>query len=191
MSAAPPHTIARELNDRERVVWSGRPRLTGIRFTWLDLILVAIGLNLLIGSTGFFVMSLSAGSMIGLLAIPFVIAGVYLTTGRFVYERYVRRRTDYALTDERILIVTATRVPTVRSIPLARLAEVGLIEHNDGWGTIRLGTQSALENLIARILPDLWSGSRDMGASSLMMIEDVRRVYAAVVTLQNQAASRR
>jgi hypothetical protein len=42
------------------------------------------------------------GSIVG---IPLVVTGLYLIFGRFVYKRWSRRRTRYAISDQRIIVI--------------------------------------------------------------------------------------
>jgi hypothetical protein len=71
--------------------------------------------------------------------IPFVLAAIYLMVGRFFVDAAARRRTFYALTNERILIVSGSWNRNVKSLSLRTLDQVDLSSRASGDGTISFG----------------------------------------------------
>jgi hypothetical protein len=65
--------------------------------------------------------------------IPFVLIGQYFIWGRFLYRRWDRRRTIYAITDQRVL---ALRGSTLQSLFLNQLPTLDKSQRADGSGTL-------------------------------------------------------
>jgi hypothetical protein len=71
---------------------------------------------------------------------PFVLAGQYIIWGRFVYMRWKKRRTYYAITNRRALIVEdGLRNRTVRSAVFETLSIIDKRVRADGIGSIAFG----------------------------------------------------
>ncbi len=106
--------------------------------------------------------------------VPFVLVGLYLISGRFFVDAYRRGRTYYALTSDRVLILSGITSRTVRSFPLGGLGEVTLTERDDRSGSIMFGPGAG---------PAGWTGAaawpaRGRQASpGFEMAEEARQVY--------------
>lgn len=107
-----------------------------------------------------------------LFGIPFVLIGLYLIAGRFVVDAAVRARTEYALTDRRVIIRKSGFLPNFSATQLDLLPSINLEEGSFGTGTITFGV-SSLQRYKRRggWTPSL---SRD---PQLLGIESVRQVY--------------
>jgi hypothetical protein len=71
-----------------------------------------------------------------LFGIPFILIGAYFLAGRFVVDAWVRARTRYAVTSQRILILRTGPTLKFTALAIDRLPELSLNERADGWGTI-------------------------------------------------------
>ena len=94
-----------ELMSGEVLLWTGRPN-PGRVFHSDDG--YAIPFSLLWG--GFFVfwenMAVKSGSLFMIVwGIPFIVIGQYVIWGRFLYDAWIKRRTFYAITNRRVLIL--------------------------------------------------------------------------------------
>ena len=106
--------IQPELLSGERVLWAGQPNTTTI-FHKEDGFLVPF--SLLWGGFAIFWEATAAGflgnrphpkpiSYFALLwGVPFVLIGQYLIWGRFFYAAWKKKRTHYAVTDRRVIVV--------------------------------------------------------------------------------------
>ena len=112
--------LAPFLQGGERLVWSGRPD-PAKHFTVADLFLVPFSLFWTGLPLSSFIGELGDGGSVGsvLPLLPFVVIGLYLTAGRFVWKAYRKRRTVYGVTDRRVLTVVGDR--SVSDAPLAGL----------------------------------------------------------------------
>ena len=165
---------------REKVLWSGRPG-QGIILTRSDALLIPF--SLMWGGFAVFweasVLSTHAPLFFALWGVPFVLAGLFITVGRFLLDAWLRGRILYALTDRRILFLRSRPWPAFKAVRLDTLPEATLNEGSDGRGTIRFGQQARL-----------WAGSqsRNFGAlvpsldptPQFISIPDVQRVFDLV-----------
>jgi hypothetical protein len=145
--------VQRELRSNEQLIWSGAPG-GGLRLRPSDAMMIPFSLvwggfamfweySVLFGLDPDGRPSPSVESFImKLWGIPFVLAGLYLIVGRFFGDAFQRARTLYAVTDQRILIVTQSFGKRVRSLPLGALPEMTLTEKSDGSGTILFGAST-------------------------------------------------
>ena len=101
--------ITSQLLPGEQVLWQGRP-YPGFLFRPIEAVLIPFSL-LWAGFAVFWntsVWSISGGGApVGfkLFGLPFLLAGLYITVGRFFVDQWLRRRLSYVVTDRRILIV--------------------------------------------------------------------------------------
>ncbi|WP_108485181.1 aspartate carbamoyltransferase catalytic subunit [Oceaniglobus ichthyenteri] len=101
------------LDPGETILWQGAPdpqvRLTGglgqslFGLFFAGFALFWIAAAAFIGNdTGF------VGMVFPLFGVPFLLIGLYMVFGRFIWDAYVRRGTFYTLTNKRAYIATAT-----------------------------------------------------------------------------------
>jgi hypothetical protein len=184
--------VSRELAPNERLLWSGRPE-TGLRLRPADALMIPF--SLLWGGFAFFweygVVHISStarkavgppGVFMVVWGIPFVLVGLYLLIGRFFADAYLRARTRYAVTDQRVLIVTNLWNRQVKSISLRTLSEVSLRERADGSGSITFGPAPPFSSFAQ----SGWPGSRQKGSPAFEFVQDVRSVYGLIRTSQER-----
>jgi hypothetical protein len=72
--------------------------------------------------------------------VPFVLVGQYMIWGRFLYERWKKKRTYYALTNRRALIVEhGLRSHSISSASFETLSMIDKRVRSDGIGSISFG----------------------------------------------------
>lgn len=141
--------LRKRLMPGERLLWSGRPR-RGIVLTMIDwfqipfsIVWCAFVWLLLVRPIYLYATSVTPGAPPDIIEIPaaavFTLAGAYFTVGRFIVNMVYRERTVYGLTDKRALIHGGLLARTTSSLDLASLANLNLIQHRDGRGTVMLG----------------------------------------------------
>ena len=124
--------------------------------------------------------------------IPFVAVALYLTVGRFFFHAYRRAHTLYALTTERVIILTGRQFHRVDSVPLTRLAKLSLDEARDSRGSITLhrAPLSGIWRLASRRgnwAPPSWPGT-SRGPAQLQAIADAQSVFQRIRAAQPRAA---
>ncbi len=117
----------------EHILWKGRPE-KGNLITRKDFIMIPFGLFFL-GFSLFWEYSAlqSAGASFGLFGIPFVLVGLYMAFGRFVYGAYIKKDTYYVITNKRLVIKKGKRIQIFAARDLPPM-EVEV--HKNGNGTI-------------------------------------------------------
>jgi hypothetical protein len=140
--------LQQDLGPGENIVWSGQPDPT-IVFSPQDLFLVPFslmwgGFALFweAGVLGIFSKGVGAvgiGSFFVLWGIPFVVVGQYLIWGRFLYKRWMKRRTLYAVTTKRVVVVAEGRSLRINSLFLSQLLSVSRSRKSNGAGSITFG----------------------------------------------------
>lgn len=169
----------------ERPLWQGRPVRHPL-FRPPDAVLIPFSLL-----WGGFVLTMlvvigigrsSLGSLVVLL--PFSAVAVYLIAGRFVVRAIASRRTRYAVTDRRVLIVGGLSGTRVTSAYLTSLPPPVIRERADRSGSVAFGSFPGLGDAFGRqagrtgwaIEPSLTPVLRD--------IEEVRRVRDLIASAQ-------
>jgi hypothetical protein len=179
--------LARELGRSEKMLWSGVPR-QGLLFRVGDAFLIPFSLLW----TGFSVfwehaaIANHAQPFFILWGVPFLLVGAYLIIGRFFLDMYQRARTYYAVTDERIIIVTGLVSREVKSLSLRTLAEITLREKADGIGTVTFGPVDPRYAMWAWSTPG-WPGLSRRLTPSFELIPNVRSVYDTIREAQASA----
>jgi hypothetical protein len=130
----------------ERIAWTGSPA-TGLLLTGRDALMIPFSLFW----CGF-IMFWEWGAMhavdsmpwFPLFGIPFVLVGLYMLVGRLVFDAWVRSATQYAVTNQRVLILRAFPIFKFTALAIDRLPQLSLEERADGRGTIRFEQQAPL-----------------------------------------------
>jgi hypothetical protein len=181
LSALPPHEMTAVLDRGERVIWSGRPA-QGLRLRGSDAYFIPFSL-FWCGFICFWewgVIHTNAPVFMSLWGIPFILMGIYLLIGRFFVDAMLRRSTLYAVTNDRILIISGLWSREIKSLKLKTLDEVAVSAGASGAGTISFGRSVMPYRTGA--LPG-WPGSGRYLPPMFEMIPDV----AAVATLIRNA----
>lgn len=174
-------TIQKELDSGERLIWAGSPR-QGTVFKSSDIFMIPF--SLLWGGFAIFweVMALqipsnkagTVGIFFPLFGIPFVLIGLYIIFGRFIYDSKKRSKTFYGLTNHRAIIVSGLFGKSVKSLNLKTMSDVSLSENANGYGTIVFGQENQMMSMF------MGGGFPGMGGSStpkFELIENAKQVY--------------
>jgi len=132
------------LQPGERILWTGGPdphRLLSSKDAFLIPFSLMWGGFAIVweGSVLFFMATGPNGPPIffALWGIPFVVVGQYLIWGRFIAKRWDRRRTAYAVTNQRVLVL---RGSSLRSMFVNTLPSITESARIDGSGSLEFGS---------------------------------------------------
>lgn len=183
-------TFQPDLFRDEKVAWAGQPD-PRFRFTRGDVFLVPFSLL-----WGGFAIVWEAG-VLGLLGgghpapvffliwgIPFVLVGQYFIWGRFLYKAYKNRRTFYAVTNQRVLILATTRSRRLQALFLDQLPTINKAVQSDGFGTLEFGFSPSWAGAYANSGMELFAGGYAPMAPAFYDIPDVEGVYQLVMRLK-------
>jgi hypothetical protein len=133
--------ITGQLDAGERLLWTGRPG-QGLKVRGVDALLIPF--SIVWGGFAIFwevtVIWFDAAPRLHLWGIPFVAMGIYLIIGRFLWDARRRRRTVYAVTDRRVMIVERATRRRIRTVNLRAIDEVAVVERRNRSGDVVLGT---------------------------------------------------
>lgn len=116
--------------------------------------------------------------------IPFVAVGLYVIIGRFFADSALRHRTCYAVTNERVIIVSGLFRETMKSLSLRTLSDMSLSTRADGSGTITLGP-TTMQSWFAGTG---WPGAGHNAPPALEGIPNARAVHETIRQAQRSAA---
>lgn len=171
------------LISNEKILWMGRPG-SGIRFRAADIYLIPFSM-LWFGFAIFWEYSvLKMGvSIMAIFGVPFIVAGFYIFAGRFIWDMIKRKRTVYAVTNDRVIIKSGVFNKVINSYYIKTIPALNLTEKNDGSGTITFGQNSGGNSF--------FNNSRYVSGfnppTGLEFIEEVRKVYSLIVAQQRGA----
>jgi hypothetical protein len=177
-------SISPMLRPGERVLWHGQPdvKAYSLRGAWY-----LVPFSLLWGGFAIFweisAVRAGAGLFFGLWGIPFVAVGLYLIFGRILVARREARRTHYAVTDQRVIILAGAFSRRTTEMALGDLPPAQLDEGSRGIGTITFG--AAISGFRA---PPGWPMTGMYTQSpAFMSIPDAARVYRVVQDAKDAA----
>jgi len=134
-----------QLLSGERIQWSGAPR-QGWLFTGRDIFLIPFSLvwcgiigSVVIASFAAPASAAPAGFAFMLIPGAMLCFGLFFMLGRFPLDAWLRGRTRYAVTNQRILIARDAPFGTFTAVSLDRLPAVKFDQRADGRGTLRFG----------------------------------------------------
>ena len=173
-----------ELGRSERLLWAGRPG-QGILFRPSDIFLIPF--SLMWGGFAIFwetaVITMGAPFFFMLWGIPFVLVGLHLIFGRFIFDAWARSRTWCGVSNERILIRAGGISSRLTTLNLASLSEVSMTEKSDGRGTLTLGPAApAGFNIQKRG----WPGAGSNQSPSFEAIGNARQVLDVIRDAQKR-----
>lgn len=161
----------------ERIVWKGHP-YSGLILRPIEVFLIPF--SLLWGGFALFwnasVWTTDAELSFKLFGLPFLIAGVYVTVGRFLVDISLRKKIAYFVTNKRVLIKKRSGGSGTKSLDITRLPALEFDERSDGSGTIRFGSSGGLfagNNL------GIWQPTFDP-TPQFIRISNVRSVYELI-----------
>jgi hypothetical protein len=147
--------VREELLPKEQLLWLGQPD-TGTHFGPADLWLAPLSVVLAVAA--FF----GEGRLLGLdqkgpwtVPVPAALGGgllcllsLYLLLGRFIYRAWQKRRTYYAVTTKRVLVLVDSRPKSVRGLDLAHLPAIEKRQGSSKGGSLLFGGGLAFVDLL-------------------------------------------
>lgn len=174
-----------ELNPGERLIWTGQPQqgflLRPVDGIFIPMSLVWGGITLFWESQ---ILSIGAPFIFILWGLLFALVVLYLIFGRFFVDQEQRRKTYYALTNERAIIKSGLFIQTTRSLYLKKIREINISAENSGVGTITFGPVSPLSWFYAGGIP---MRSEYHLSPGFERIEDARKVCQQIKRMQRES----
>jgi hypothetical protein len=184
-----------ELLKDEKILWMGQPN-PDIKYTSMDWFLIpfsimwggfaifwelsALGIILLAETNG-----ADAPIIFPLFGIPFVIIGLYFIFGRFIYKKWKKQRTYYAITNKRVLIITNTKNRNVEAEFISSIPAINYSQKDSGAGSIRFGSFNFMTDMYSNTGMDFLSGFSGKTSPAFFDINNVKEVYNLVNEVRN------
>jgi hypothetical protein len=131
----------------EEILWIGQPE-TNVRFMRSDIFSIPFSLIFLITGIILFVFAVNNRVFYTfLIGLPFFISGVYPLFGIFFQSKYLKKRTYYAVTNKRVLILTNLFSRDLQSRFISGVHDINKYIHKDGIGTIHFGNHPCMKYL--------------------------------------------
>ncbi len=178
-----------DLLQDETIEWLGQPE-TSVNFNRSDIFLIPF--SILWGGFALFALftmvyswfagtretASTSGYMYGIFVIIFFsIIGVYLIIGRFIYKKWQKRRTYYALTNKRALVLSLSFGRKLQGIYLDRLPAINKSVRHSGIGTINFENPSWMMAIYGNSGLDFMSGFYSTDQPAFHDIRDADEVY--------------
>lgn len=174
--------LQHELVGEEKLLWSGKPK-TGIMFRSSDVFVIPFSLLwfafAIFWESG--VVASNAPFFFMIWGIPFICVGLYVSVGRFFYDKINREKTIYGITDNRVIVKSGVFKTTVESFNITGLVNLSIEEKSDNSGTIKLDSD---KYPFAQFSIPGWPGVKQTPA--LEFIENVRSVYNLILKQQQK-----
>jgi hypothetical protein len=135
--------FSEQLLSGERVIWTGAPD-QGLRLRGADAVMIPFSLMWCGFAIFWETMALTMHTpwFFRLWGVPFALMGLFMAFGRFFADAWLRQRTSYAVTNERVLITRTGPFSSFTAIRRDQLPEMELTNAANGFGTIRFGRQT-------------------------------------------------
>lgn len=169
------------LDPEERVLWFGQP-ITGLRLRPQDAYIIPFSLLWCGFAIAWETSAIRQGSSVFFMlwGMPFISAGLFLVFGRFFWDAASRAKTWYAVTDQRLILLTGLFSRQTRSLQLQNLPEISLNERRDGNGTIVFGSNPG-------VFPFSQTQNRQPVSPSFDLIQQAREVSDIIRRAQKAA----
>jgi hypothetical protein len=174
-----------ELVKDEKILWTGQPNPRKI-FSKADIFFVPF--SIMWGGFALFweggVLFSGAPAFFALWGIPFVLIGLYITFGRFIYKSYKKTKTYYALTNKRVISVFNKQNKVFKSEFIDRLTSINKGENSLGEGSIRFGKVPFGYGMYENTGMDFFMMNSGYSGVTFYDIEEVDIVYRLVNDLR-------
>lgn len=180
----------------EKVLWTGQPDrhslLTGADLFLIPFSLLWGGFAIVweAGVLGFFSKGEAAPILFAVWGIPFVLVGQYFIWGRFVYKAWSKRRTAYAVTNRRVLVLTTTGGRRLQSAFISQIPTINKTVRGSGLGTLEFGPLAFGARLAVNSGMEFLGHGYRSAYPAFYDVPGVERVYELVTRLRLESEQR-
>ncbi|MCT4660870.1 MAG: hypothetical protein N4A40_03340 [Tissierellales bacterium] len=132
-------TIENYLYDNEKILWLGKPKIK--IFSVLDILIIPVTIIWLGIIVAWETMAFSIGApfIFQLFAVPYILIGLYVLIGRYILKIYLKRNTNYCVTNQRIIILKKLKSFKVESEEISNLSIVNIENKGHNFGNVIFG----------------------------------------------------
>ncbi len=177
----------------EKILWDGQPE-TSVLFTNMDVFLIPFSLLwggfAIFWELGVLFMKTESGEgapiVFALFGIPFVLIGLYFIFGRFIYKNWKKRKTYYAITNKRVLVLTKSRSRDLQAAYINTIPSINKSVRSSSIGTVKFGASSFFSSMYANTGMDFFGSFYGQDVPTFYDIKDANKVYEMVNELRNK-----
>ena len=114
----------------------------------------------------------------------FVLVGIYFILGRFIVDSFIRSKTYYGVTNNRIIFLTEFPSQKIKSLNLRTLSDITYTNKPDNTGTISFGPENSMGAMMNGMY---WPGAGQYQSPKFELIKDVNNIYDIVLNAQKKA----
>ena len=174
-----------ELLRDEEILWTGQPKVKV--FALADILLIPFSFLWCGIAFVFAAAALLSGEVIVILfAAVFLILGLFVLIGRFIWKIKKRRNTFYAVTNKRILVFTDVWTKDVQAVFIESIPVINRLIRSNGSGTIKFGDVSFWGSLNESTGMDFLLPPYGGEVPVFYDIKDARKVYDTVTGLRDR-----
>ncbi|MFC1483363.1 hypothetical protein ACFL56_03785 [Candidatus Margulisiibacteriota bacterium] len=178
-----------DLLSDERLLWTGQPDPSKL-FTKGDIFMIPF--SLMWGGFAIFweTMALSftvfsdapdpVAYIFPLFGLPFVIVGCYMIFGRFLLKKYKKKRTYYAVTNKRVIVLTQGRNKNIKAEFLDKITSINKSTSSSGTGNIYFGGSNFMTTMYGNTGMDFFASAYTKGTLAFYDIPNVDSVYSII-----------
>jgi hypothetical protein len=174
-----------ELLRDEEILWTGQPKVKV--FALADILLIPFSFLWCVIVFVFAAAAFFSGEVIVILfAAVFLILGLFVLIGRFIWKIKRRRNTFYAVTNKRVLVFTDVWTKDVQAVFIESIPVINRLIRSNGSGTIKFGNMSFLGSLNESTGMDFLLPPYGREVPVFYDIKDARKVYDTVTVLRDR-----
>ena len=117
----------------EYILWQGKPEAGSSYFRREDIARVPFGIFFFVFACFWAGMASMASFAFSLFALPFMAVGLYMSFGIVIHRAILLKKTDYAITNKKLIRVSGSKVDMVRA---DQVNNMQITMNKDGTGTI-------------------------------------------------------
>lgn len=170
---------SKELLSGEALLWSGKPN-PSILFARMDFVFIPLYTAWFAIMLYFIITRANTTGELYIVFSPFILAGLYLTAGRFLYKRLIKKRFVYAITDKRLLFAAFNakgQCKRLKSLELKQVHNSSIEMSGTTTGTLQFGCFPLYEGAMVNTGIDLYLCNNKDGFIAFFDIDDVVKVY--------------
>jgi len=182
-----------ELIKDEHIMWTGQPD-TSVVFTRADIFLIPFslfwgGFAIFWEVTVLFARNKAGGgppAFFALFGMIFVVLGLHFILGRFIWKNFKKKRTYYAVTNKRVIVLTKTFGKNIQAEFIDRIPGINKSIRSNGIGTVRFGNSNMMSAMYGNTGLDCFGSFYGQDLPVFYDIKDADRVHGIVNELRNK-----
>lgn len=179
--------LDKELLNDEQILWKGQPERSVI-FTSGDVFYIPFSI-FWCGFAIFWengVMIARAPFFFKLWGIPFVLVGLYMVFGRFIYKSLKKKYTYYVITNQRVIVLTNLFHKVLQAEFIDRIPCINKSVRSSGVGTIKFGSSSFLGGMYENSGMEFFGSRYSKQVPTFYDIKEVEKVNHLVNELSRK-----